>query len=85
MLHKDLMDAERQWAITNGIPHADVIDAMDSSRQNLVTWVHLNAAGNRVIASVLSNTILQKLDTEVTIEEREGPYRPRQSASPESR
>jgi hypothetical protein len=85
MLHKDLMDAERQWAVTNGIPHADVIDAMDLSRQNLVTWVHLNAAGNRVIASVLSNTILQKLDTEVTIEEREGPYRPRQSVAPESR
>lgn len=74
MLHKDLMDAERQWAASNGVPHADVIGAMDLSRQNLVTWVHLNAAGNRVIASVLSNAILGQLaDKEITVEGREGP------------
>jgi hypothetical protein len=74
MLHKDLMDAERQWAVTNGIPHADVIDAMDLSPQNLVTWVHLNAAGNQVVAAVLSNTILRQLTgKETSIDEGKRP------------
>jgi len=62
LIHGELMQAEREWAIANGIPYADVITAMDgSSRHNLVSWVHLNAAGNRLVASVLSKTILNEL------------------------
>jgi lysophospholipase L1-like esterase len=61
LIHRELMDAEREWAMTNNIPHADVIAAMDGNLQNLVSWVHLNAAGNRVVASVLSKTILKAL------------------------
>ena len=61
LIHKELMDAEREWAIANKVPLADVIAAMDGSRQSLITWVHLNAAGNRLVASVLSKTILAEL------------------------
>jgi lysophospholipase L1-like esterase len=61
LIHQELMDAEREWAVANKIPHADVIAAMDGNRQNMVSWVHLNAAGNRLIASVLSKTILNAL------------------------
>jgi hypothetical protein len=61
LLHKDLMDAERQWATRNETPYADVISAMDLNRHHLVSWVHLNARGNRLIASVLSRRILQHL------------------------
>jgi lysophospholipase L1-like esterase len=61
LMHKELMDAEREWASMNGVPYADVIDAMDLNRQYLVTWVHLNAAGNRVVASVLAREILKQL------------------------
>lgn len=75
MLHKELMDAERQWVAAKGIPYADVIDAMDLSRQNLVTWVHLNAAGNQIVASVLSNTILRQLvGSEISVQEEDGRY-----------
>lgn len=61
LVHKELMDAEREWAIANKIPHADAIAAMDGNRHNMVSWVHLNAAGNRLIADVLSKTILNVL------------------------
>ncbi|HET9360297.1 MAG TPA: SGNH/GDSL hydrolase family protein [Vicinamibacterales bacterium] len=61
LIHGELMDAEREWAIANEVPYADVIAAMDGSRQNHVTWVHLNAAGNQVVASVLSEAILKEL------------------------
>jgi lysophospholipase L1-like esterase len=61
LIHRELMDAEREWAIANRVPYADVITAMDGSRQSLITWVHLDAAGNRLVASVLSKTILNEL------------------------
>lgn len=61
LIHGELMDAEREWAIANKVPRADVIAAMDGNRQNLITWVHLNAAGNHLVASVLSKTILNEL------------------------
>lgn len=59
LVHKDLMDEQRKWAITNSVPYVDVIQAMDLNRQNLVTWVHLNSAGNRIVASALANEILK--------------------------
>ncbi len=61
LIHAELMDAEREWAIANKVPRADVIAAMDGHRQNMVTWVHLNAAGNQLVASALSRTILSEL------------------------
>jgi lysophospholipase L1-like esterase len=61
LIHAELMGAEREWAVANKVPYADVIAAMDGHRQNLVTWVHLNAAGNQLVASTLSKTILNEL------------------------
>ena len=61
LIHGELMDAERQWALANKVPYADVISAMNSDRQDLVTWVHLNAAGNRIVASTLADVILKNL------------------------
>jgi len=61
LMHKELMDAEREWAIAANIPYVDVIDAMDLSRQNLVSWVHLNAAGNRIVASAIAKEILKQV------------------------
>ena len=60
-VHKELMDAERAWAIANNISYADVISAMDLNRQHLVTWVHLNASGNRIVADALAREILEQL------------------------
>jgi lysophospholipase L1-like esterase len=61
LIHRELMDAEREWASANRVPYADVIAAMDGNRQSLITWVHLDAAGNRLVASALSKTILNEL------------------------
>jgi len=60
LIHNDLMDAERQWATTNGVPFVDVIGAMDSNRQCLIDWMHLNAQGNQIVASALADKIIRR-------------------------
>lgn len=58
LIHSDLMNAERQWAEANSIPFVDVIGAMDLNRYCLIDWIHLNAQGNRIVASALSDKII---------------------------
>jgi hypothetical protein len=58
LIHSDLMDAERQWVGANNVPFVDVIGAMDNNRQYLIDWMHLNAQGNRVVATALSNKVI---------------------------
>jgi lysophospholipase L1-like esterase len=61
LVHGDLMDAQRHWATSNGVPYVDAIKAMDMNRHNLVTWVHLNSKGNRIVAAALAEEILRQL------------------------
>jgi hypothetical protein len=60
LIHNSLMDAERQWAKTNGVPFADVIGAMDPNRQCLIDWMHLNAQGNQIVAAALAEKIINR-------------------------
>lgn len=60
LIHNDLMNAERQWAETNNVPLVDVIGAMDRNRDCLIDWMHLNAEGNRIVASALSKKIIHR-------------------------
>jgi lysophospholipase L1-like esterase len=57
LIHGDLMEGERQWVKANDVPFVDVIGAMDSNRQYLIDWMHLNAQGNRIVATALSDKI----------------------------
>jgi len=59
LVHGELMDAGKRWAAEQQVPFADVIGALDENRQHLVSWVHLNAAGNRVVAETLAAKILE--------------------------
>jgi hypothetical protein len=61
LTHKILMDDLKSWAAINGVPFADVIEALDQDRSMVVSWVHLNPRGNRVIATVLARTIVEEL------------------------
>jgi hypothetical protein len=60
LIHNDLMNAERRWAETNRIQFVDVIAAMDSDRHCLVDWMHLNAQGNRLVASAIGKKIIHQ-------------------------
>ena len=52
------MAAERQWVKANNVPFVDVIDVMDTNRQYLIDWMHLNGQGNRIVATALSEKII---------------------------
>ena len=45
------------WADRNAVPFVDIIAALDRRRDVLVSWVHLNADGNRLVADALANEI----------------------------
>jgi hypothetical protein len=57
LAHRDLMRDLRVWAASNEVPFVDIIAALDSRRDVLVSWVHLNAEGNRMIAQSFVDAI----------------------------
>ena len=61
LTHAVLMRDLKEWAASNHVPCADVISAMDERRDCLVSWVHLNPEGNRIVAGVFAQTILAQV------------------------
>lgn len=53
LLHDRLMRAERELAAGEGIPFVDAVAAMDEERDALVSWVHVDARGNALIAGAI--------------------------------
>ena len=58
--HRMMRDLE-SWALDEGIPYADVIEALDERRDCLVSWVHLSPEGNRMVAEALAGEILSRV------------------------
>ena len=56
------------WAARRGVLLADVASGLDERRDVLVSWVHLNAEGNRLIARSLAATILAATCEETAVE-----------------
>ncbi len=48
-----------KWVSANNVPNVDVIKAFDQDRDCLLSWVHLNAKGNKIIASEFAREILR--------------------------
>jgi lysophospholipase L1-like esterase len=61
LTHGVLMDDLEAWAKANDVPYVDTIAAMDQHRDCLVSWVHLNAEGNRIIAESLAAEVQRDL------------------------
>jgi lysophospholipase L1-like esterase len=61
LTHGDLMRDLEKWATANAVDFVDVIGALDSHRETLVSWVHLNAEGNRMVAAALADDILPRV------------------------
>ncbi len=59
LTHAELQRDLRAWAEREGVPFVDVIGALDGHRSELVTYVHLSPAGNRLIAGALAQAILE--------------------------
>ncbi|MFQ5510413.1 MAG: SGNH/GDSL hydrolase family protein [Candidatus Krumholzibacteriia bacterium] len=61
LTHNVLMRDLEAWAAARGVPYADVIGAMDQRRDCLVSWVHLNPEGNRMVARAFATAIRREL------------------------
>lgn len=59
LAHARLNEQLREWTRKNGVDYVDTIAALDSRRDVLMSWVHLNAEGNRLIAEALAPSILE--------------------------
>lgn len=61
LTHKILMDDLKTWAESEHVPSLDVIATLDRDRDVLLSWVHVNPRGNKMIAAALSDKILDEL------------------------
>jgi len=60
LIHARLMRDLRTWAQNNKLPFVDIIRLLDQERQHMVSWVHLDAFANGVIADALADQILRR-------------------------
>jgi hypothetical protein len=60
LIHARLMRDLRTWAQNNKLPFVDIIRLLDQERQHMVSWVHLDAYANGVIADALADQILRR-------------------------
>jgi hypothetical protein len=65
LIHAEIMQDLEKWAKENDVPYSDVVRVFDEQRMRnqLLTWVHLTAKGNRLIAQTLGDTILERFCT----------------------
>ena len=59
LIHARLMRDLRSWAEKNKLPFVDIISLLDQQRQHLVSWVHLDAYANGLVADALADEILK--------------------------
>jgi lysophospholipase L1-like esterase len=61
LCHSVLMEDLEDWAKANNVPYVDTIAAIDQQRDCLVSWVHLNPEGNRIVAEAFASAIRREL------------------------
>jgi hypothetical protein len=59
LIHARLMRDLRNWAEKNRLPFVDLISLLDQERHHMVSWVHLDAYANGLVADALAHEILQ--------------------------
>jgi lysophospholipase L1-like esterase len=60
LLHARVIAAGERWARAHEVPFVDLVAALDRDRDVLVSWVHLNPRGNRMIAEAYAEQILRR-------------------------
>jgi hypothetical protein len=59
LIHARLMRDLRSWANKYELPFVDIISLLDQERQHLVSWVHLDAYANGLVANALADEIMR--------------------------
>ena len=65
LIHAQLMQSLEAWVTANDVPYVDLVRSFDERRMRveLLTWVHLTAEGNQLIAQQLGDEILERFCT----------------------
>lgn len=59
VVHAGLMEELEAWAHVNDVLFVDAIRELDGHREQLVSWVHLSARGNDLLAAAFAATIVE--------------------------
>lgn len=59
LIHARLMRELKSWAQKNKLPFVDVISLLDQQRHHLVSWVHLDAYANGLVADAFAGEVLR--------------------------
>ena len=62
LIHQRLMEDLGEWARKHNLPFVDIVKLLDSDRHHLVSYVHLDAYANRIIAKAFAEEILKHFD-----------------------
>lgn len=60
LIHSRLMRDLKAWTEENDLPFVDIIGLLDQERHHMVSWVHLDAYANRLVANAFAEEILQR-------------------------
>jgi lysophospholipase L1-like esterase len=65
LIHAEIMQSLEAWVKQNDVPYVDIVRTFDEQRMRnqLLTWVHLTAKGNQLIAQELADAILERFCT----------------------
>jgi GDSL-like Lipase/Acylhydrolase family len=65
LIHAEIMRSLEAWVKENDVPYVDIVRTFDEQRvrNQLLTWVHLTAKGNQLIAQELGDAILERFCT----------------------
>lgn len=59
LIHNRLMGDLEAWAHEKKVPFVDIIGVLDQERHHLVSWVHLDAYANGLVADALADEIVR--------------------------
>jgi hypothetical protein len=60
LIHARLMQDLERWAHDNQLPFVNIIGLLDQERHHLVSWVHLDAYANGLVADALADEIIRR-------------------------
>ena len=65
LIHAEVMQSLEAWVQANDVPYVDLVRTFDERgmRDELLTWVHLTAKGNQLVAEKLGDAILERFCT----------------------
>lgn len=60
LIHARLMRDLEHWAHDKQLPFVDIVGLLDQERHHLVSWVHLDAYANGMVADALADEIVRR-------------------------